>query len=62
MTNGKINAGEYSIVSNCLLAMWMDGHLKDREYNQIMDRLNEYARKCRISDKAEREDKDADSN
>lgn len=55
MIDRKINAGEYSIVSNCLLAMWMDGHLKDREYNQIMDRLNEYARKCRISDKTESE-------
>ena len=56
MKDRRINAAEYVVVSNCLLAMWLDGHLKDREYNYIMDRLNEYARKCGISDKVERGD------
>lgn len=53
MKGGQIDAIEYTIVSNCLLGMWLDGYLKDREYNQIMDRVNEYARKCGIRDKAQ---------
>ena len=53
MTDGKINASEYKIVSNCLLAMWMDEYIKDREYYKIMNKLNEYAKKCGIVDKVE---------
>ena len=56
MKDGKINANEYKIVSNCILAMWMDEYLKDGEYYKIIDKLNDYAKKCGISDKVKSED------
>lgn len=55
MKDRKINAKEYKIVSNCILAMWMDEYLKDAEYYRIIDKLNDYAKKCGISDKTESE-------
>lgn len=57
MVDRKININEYMIVSNCLLAMWMDEYIKDQEYNQIMDKLNKYAKECGILDKTESEGK-----
>jgi hypothetical protein len=53
MKDGKINTKEYIIVSNCVLAMWIDKYLKDGEYYIIIDKLNDYAKKCGISDKAD---------
>lgn len=58
MKDGKINVKEYKIISNCILAMWMDGYLKDGEYYRIIDKFNDYAKKCGISDKAKSEDKE----
>ena len=57
MKDGKIDAKEYKIVSDCILAMWMDYYLKDREYNMIIDKLNDYAKDCGIYDNVESEDK-----
>lgn len=56
MKDGKINVKEYKIVSNCILAMWMDEYLKDGEYYRIIDKLNDYAKKCGIFDMAESEE------
>ena len=56
MKDGKINAKEYKIVSDCILTMWMDEYLKDEEYYKIIDKLNDYAKKCGISDKVKSED------
>ena len=51
MTNRKITAEEYKIVSDCMLAMWMDNRLRDSEYYSFMNRLNEYAEYCGIKER-----------
>lgn len=53
MRNGKINAKEYKIVADCVLAMWMDNRLRDSEYYSFINKLNEYAKECGIKEKQE---------